>query len=80
LTKRYGARGNLVTILLTHATQGFQRETGARFWNIGCREQAYSVVLTGDPRGATKMLECNRFREVTGLSCFDQLTKIIVIR
>lgn len=54
--------------------QGVQKETGAAFWNVGCRDKnAYTIMINNDAGGTTKIVSCAMIKAVGAGECFKKL-------
>ena len=53
--------------------QGVQKDTGAAFWNVGCRDKnAYVIMINNDAGGTTKVLSCAMLKAVKAGECFKK--------
>lgn len=53
--------------------QGFQKDTGAAFWNVGCHDKnAYVIMINNDAGGSTRILSCSVLKAVKAGECFKK--------
>ena len=52
--------------------QGFDKKDAA-FWSVACsNKKSYSIMMSNDATGSTKVLDCKILKTVTKVECFKR--------